>query len=199
VLQHLFANVHCCSVFRAGGSISSLNGISFLQTPPLSILIDQKLVETASRTSDGEKMKQAYTEQELFGICCSVGDDGLTLYGVDVNVQLDTPSSGKSFCCTTRSQFVLPLEMMTYGLTVLGYYYNVVINSVPNRTSCSLATLKFPNAPEEPTLIENEDMDDNVEPSAKRARLDPASISPPKDLMVEVEKFASILSATLDL
>ena len=72
-----------------------MDGISFLQAPPLSLLIDQTLTETASRTSDGEKMKQAHTTQEFFGICCSVGDDGLTLHGVNVTVQLDTPTSGK--------------------------------------------------------------------------------------------------------
>jgi hypothetical protein len=60
------------------------------------------------------------------------------------------------------------------------------------------------NAPEAPTLIENEDTDDGGEPSAKRVRLDPTTRSattpyPPKDLMVEVEKFASILSVTFDL
>lgn len=87
--NHLF-------VFRAGGIIPSLNGVDFVPAPPLSVLGDQNLIETASRTSDGEKMKQAHTEQELFGICCSVGDEGLTLYGLDVTVQLDTPTSGKS-------------------------------------------------------------------------------------------------------
>lgn len=81
----------------AGGNVDKLEGISFLPTPPVSLLVDQQLVEKSSVTTDGEKKKQAYTEQELFGISCSVDGDALTLYGTEMKVLLDTPSAGK-FC-----------------------------------------------------------------------------------------------------
>jgi hypothetical protein len=84
----------------AGGNVDTLEGISFLPAPPVSLLVDQQLVEKSSVTTDGEKKKQAYTEQELFGISCSVDGDALTLYGTEMKVQLDTPSAGKfrTFC-----------------------------------------------------------------------------------------------------
>jgi hypothetical protein len=81
----------------AGGNVDTLEGISFLPAPPVSLLVDQQLVEKNSVTTDGEKKKQAYTEQELFGISCSVDGDALTLYGTEMKVLLDTPNAGK-FC-----------------------------------------------------------------------------------------------------
>eukprot|EP00980_Cylindrotheca_fusiformis_P012669 scaffold3103_cov136-Cylindrotheca_fusiformis.AAC.7 len=78
----------------AGGALeASRDGIRFLPAPPLSLLIDQQFVETTERTSDGDKTQTIYTEQELFGTCCSVDDLALTMYGLKVNVKLDTPSS----------------------------------------------------------------------------------------------------------
>ena len=71
------------------------NGIRFLATPPLSILVDQELVERSETNRDGERKKEAHTTQELFAISCSVNNDGLTIYPIDVKVRLDTPSSGK--------------------------------------------------------------------------------------------------------
>ena len=78
----------------AGGNIETVEGISFLPAPPVSLLVDQQLIEKSSVTTDGEKKKQAYTEQELFGISCSVNADALTLYGTEMKVLLDTPSAG---------------------------------------------------------------------------------------------------------
>ena len=71
------------------------NGIRFLATPPLSILVDQELVERSETNRDGERKKDAHTTQELFAITCSVNNDGLTIYPIDIKVRLDTPSSGK--------------------------------------------------------------------------------------------------------
>lgn len=84
---------------RAGGSLepNRSNGKKFVPAPPLCLLIDQQLIETTQRTSDGDKTQKIYTEQELFGTCCTVDDAALTLYGVKVNTRLDTPSSGTKF------------------------------------------------------------------------------------------------------
>ena len=65
-----------------------------LSAPPPSLLIDQKLVEQASWTSDGERVKRSLAEQERFGICCSVDETlGLTLYGAEIKVEIESPSS----------------------------------------------------------------------------------------------------------
>ena len=82
---------------RAGASLepNKSNGKNFLPTPPLSLLVDQHMIETTQRTSDGDKTQMIYTEQELFGTCCSVDDTALTLYGLKINTRLDTPSSGR--------------------------------------------------------------------------------------------------------
>ena len=80
---------------RAGGVVESLNGINFLATPPISVLVDQKIIEHTTRTSDGEKFQQAYAEQDYFGVCCSVSDESLVLYGTEIKVLLDTPTSRK--------------------------------------------------------------------------------------------------------
>ncbi|CAJ1965692.1 unnamed protein product [Cylindrotheca closterium] len=69
------------------------NGKKFLLAPPLSLLIDQHMIETTQRTSDGDKTQKIYTEQELFGTCCAVDDSALTVYGLKINTRLDTPSS----------------------------------------------------------------------------------------------------------
>jgi hypothetical protein len=75
----------------------------------------------------------------------------------------------------------------------LSYIHAFVRPSVPNRTACSMVTLKAGSVviPE----------DNAGEPSAKRVRVESnggTSVSS-QDLMVEVESFASILSNTLDL
>ena len=63
-----------------------------------------------------------------------------------------------------------------------------------------MATLKpAADCTNDPTSIESDGDGENSEPLKKRARLDATATSPPKDLMVEVEKFAGILSATLEL
>jgi hypothetical protein len=67
---------------------------SFLPTPPLTLLIDQKLVENSSWTNDGDRVKQSFAQQELFGICCSVNESqGIVLYGSEIDVKLESPSS----------------------------------------------------------------------------------------------------------
>jgi hypothetical protein len=68
--------------------------IPFLPTPPLTVLIDQKLVENSSWTRDGDRVKETYTVQQLFGACCSVDEaHGVMLYGADIRVRLESPSS----------------------------------------------------------------------------------------------------------
>eukprot|EP00934_Nitzschia_sp_Nitz4_P004227 Nitzschia sp. Nitz4//scaffold89_size161592//34285//37170//NITZ4_002366-RA/size161592-processed-gene-0.5-mRNA-1//1//CDS//3329559580//4217//frame0 len=79
---------------RAGGNVPVLDGVTLLPTPPLALLIDQSLVQTVSRSSEGERIQQSRTEQELLGIGCRVDEvEGLTLYPLHLRVQLETPTS----------------------------------------------------------------------------------------------------------
>lgn len=94
----LFAHCHDCfslEYYRAGSSIESFDGIKFLSTPPVAILIDQKMIENSRRTSDGERITNLYIQQELFGVCCSVDEDALILYGTEIKVKLEKLNSGK--------------------------------------------------------------------------------------------------------
>jgi hypothetical protein len=92
----------------AGGAVPAVDGKVFLPAPPLSILVDQNLVETTARTSDGEKTKNAHTEQELFGVCCTTDDAALTLYGSTMFVRLDSPISIPNRTSLTLTSFQKP-------------------------------------------------------------------------------------------
>mgnify|MGYP005845856475 CR=1 FL=1 len=89
----------------AGEPLNTIDGAPLLPAPLLSILLDHRLIENETRTTDGEKKKTSYIEQQLFAIGCSATDQGLTLYPMDVTVHLDTPISGTfrvfvSFTCS---------------------------------------------------------------------------------------------------
>ena len=174
-------------VIRAGGNLETLDGISFLPAPPVSLLLDQQLVEKSSVTTDGERIKQAYTEQELFGISCSVNGEALTLYGTEMKVQLDTPSSCKYGYVRRNGRLLLSYD----------YFLAIVMFPVPNRSACSL--VEFSDVSQGVSLMNGSD--DSAR-AAKRVKLHsngdvtPADV---QDLMTEVERFASILSYTLQL
>ena len=82
-------------LFRAGEPLESVNGVSLLNAPLLTVLMDQQLIENETKRADGEKVKTSYIEQQLFSVGCSATADGLTLYALDVAVHLDTPTAGK--------------------------------------------------------------------------------------------------------
>lgn len=88
----------CCPC-RAGSTIDSADGDddnkSYIPAPPVSVVLDQKVVQTDSVSNEGEKKKNAYLERDLFALWCSAADDGIRLYGAKVKVHLDTPYSGK--------------------------------------------------------------------------------------------------------
>ena len=72
-----------------------MDGIKLIPSPPLSVLLDQQLIENESQSLDGEKKKTSYLEQQLFGVGCSSTADALTLYPLDITVVLDNPVAGK--------------------------------------------------------------------------------------------------------
>ena len=139
----------------AGEAITKLDGLEFLPIPPLSILVDQNIIETTSRTSDGEKVTRTHTEQELFSVCCSADDSGLTLHGATILVSLASPTA------------------------------------IPARTSISLTAFAASSSD-----IDSQEKDDD--PPAKRARTEVGDCAV-VNVMDEVERFAAILSETLEL
>jgi hypothetical protein len=93
----------------AAKTVGADPSLSFLPTPPLTLLIDQKLVEHSSWTRDGDRVKESYTEQELFGVCCSVDDcNGVVLYGAEMRVKLESPSSVPTRIDFSMINFVTP-------------------------------------------------------------------------------------------
>lgn len=87
----------CLLFFRAGDPLDRVDGVTLLNAPPLSVLLDQQLIENESKTADGEKKKTSYINQHLFAIGCAATPESLTLYPIDISVHLDTPVAGKSF------------------------------------------------------------------------------------------------------
>mmetsp|Transcript_23496 Transcript_23496/g.65361 ORF Transcript_23496/g.65361 Transcript_23496/m.65361 type:complete len:869 (-) Transcript_23496:36-2642(-) len=77
----------------AGETIDSMPGFSFFPTPPLSIVVDQQLIETSRTSSDGVSIKKSYLQQKLMGITFATSDQQLTLYPLDITVTIDNPSS----------------------------------------------------------------------------------------------------------
>jgi len=75
--------------------MESTDGHSFLNAPPISILLDQQLIETATTTSDGVSKKTSYLDQSFFAIACAVAENSLGLFPFDISVELDSPTSGK--------------------------------------------------------------------------------------------------------
>lgn len=74
--------------------ISSMNGATFVAAPPVSVLLDQQLVETAKTTSDGVNKKDSFLEQTFFSTTCSSNAERLVIFPLDIRIKLATPTSG---------------------------------------------------------------------------------------------------------
>jgi hypothetical protein len=89
--------------------LTSVDGIKLLPAPPLSVLLDQQLIENELHSLDGEKKKTSYLEQQLFGVACSSTPDALTLYPLDMSVVLESPVAGNYsrllVCATARLKY----------------------------------------------------------------------------------------------
>ena len=92
---------------RAGGPIGQkLQDIAFVPAPPLSIRLQQELVETSTTTSDGAPKKKSYLEQVLFALSCTMNDQGVMLVPLEIHTRLDTPASSKSSDCTLSTSLL---------------------------------------------------------------------------------------------
>ena len=77
----------------AGEALETASGIDLFPTPPLSIMLDQQVIESSKASSDGVSSKKMYLQQTLFALSFSCSSEALTLYPMTVSVHLDTPSS----------------------------------------------------------------------------------------------------------
>ncbi|GAX22632.1 hypothetical protein FisN_17Lh124 [Fistulifera solaris] len=75
------------------GTDKRLQGMSLLSVPPLSIRLDQELVERTVSSSDGVPKKDCHLEQILFSLSCRISNDGVVLVPLEVTVQLDSPAA----------------------------------------------------------------------------------------------------------
>lgn len=153
----------------AGGSLPTMNGIQFLACPPLALLVDQQLVETTTRKSDGERAKQSHTEQEFFGISCTASVDGLKLYGAEIHVRMDTPIAVPNRTKCTLSSF----------------QQGEAVKSFQSESESEISMESNVSSGEPPAKKLKSDGGDQPDKTS--------------DLMAEVEYFAAILSDTLEL
>ena len=77
----------------AGEALESASGLTLFPTPPLSILLDQQVIETTKSSSDGVSSKRSNLQQTLFALSFAFDNEALTLYPMTISVHLDTPSS----------------------------------------------------------------------------------------------------------
>jgi len=156
---------------------------SFLTAPPPSLLIDQKLVERVSVTSDGERVKRSLSEQERFGICCSVNEtDGLVLYGAEIKVEIESPSS-----VPTRKSF---------DLVPFVHAEEFDDSANPDSTWTNNGdTVGEEPPPSKRTKTENSNGDSNNLDNAGRKVV----VDETRDLIDEVKHFALILAETVGM
>ena len=164
-----------------------VDGVALLNAPPLSVLLDQQLIENESKTADGEKKKTSYIEQHLIAIACASTAENLTLYPIDISVHLDTPVAGKA-----SAWFESPRR---YRLS--SHFKSSPFHAAPRRVHSSLAELK-------PLPADDDAMNgSDVGYPAKRKKISDdngsATASPRmQELSAEVERFATLLSNEID-
>ena len=155
---------------------------SFLTAPPPSILLDQKLVDHTSWTADGERKKRSIAEQERFGICCSVNESNLVVYGADIQVELESPSS-----IPTRTSFQLVPFLVNKN--------NMIEGGEPSQEKERPRKRVKTDTNNEMTTTTTSNGSGNSKDESSLSDI----VTKPKDLLDEVEYFASILSDTIGI
>eukprot|EP00529_Nitzschia_sp_RCC80_P003920 CAMPEP_0113491232 /NCGR_PEP_ID=MMETSP0014_2-20120614/27452_1 /TAXON_ID=2857 /ORGANISM="Nitzschia sp." /LENGTH=1050 /DNA_ID=CAMNT_0000385021 /DNA_START=51 /DNA_END=3203 /DNA_ORIENTATION=+ /assembly_acc=CAM_ASM_000159 len=152
----------------AASPASSDSKSGLIPTPPLGVFIDQKIVEENIPGNIDSRLKQSHASQAIFGMFCSVDEtNGLTIHPANITVRFISPSSP-----------VLP-------------------------TRTNLSWTKFASVAQNGT-DKHDETTTTQEPSTKRLKtIDRNGGAPPTsadkiiDLMVEVERFATIISKTV--
>jgi hypothetical protein len=169
---------------RAGDAIESFDGYKFLNAPPISILLDQQLLEMSMEhsTSDVTRNKKVtYIEQSLLGIGCTVDKSTpLTLFPFHITIKLDSITSTPQRKDCTALSFTLPNRADTTTGSH-GQSGNSLNGS--EKTNGTYSTSR-------PSKRQRFDEDRN-ESSHKRN-------SEMVDVMAEVTYFAEIIATTLE-
>jgi hypothetical protein len=163
---------------RAGDAIENLDGYKYLLAPPISVLLDQQIVETQQEQSisDVTRKKKSYIEQSLFAISCSVDKrTPLTLFPFHVTIKLDSITSTPQRKSCTSLLFTLP---KTNKHTQEHNVTDIVQNINGNATSRPLKKQRC------------REIQDDISRSVLCAEM--------VDVMVEVTRFAEIIVSTLE-
>jgi hypothetical protein len=78
-----------------------------LSTPPIGIVLDQRVIENNQNASDGVNKKVTSIEQSLFAFTCSVDDSALKIIPLDITVKLDSISAIPQRNSCNLTNFVL--------------------------------------------------------------------------------------------
>ena len=78
--------------------MEKIDDLLLVAAPPLSICLQQELVETSNTTSDGVSTKNSHLEQALFCLSCSVTNEGVMMVPLEIETRLDNPASGTYVC-----------------------------------------------------------------------------------------------------
>jgi hypothetical protein len=81
----------------SGGSITEEGPFRFIPVPPLSIIMNQQLVEHNFTDTNGEQSSAIKLERELSGIIASISREALTLHLLDITCQVDSVVAGRLF------------------------------------------------------------------------------------------------------
>jgi hypothetical protein len=88
----------------AGDPIASIDGMSFLPTPPLSVLLDQELIE-GQTTADAVTKKTVHMHQSQYSFVVSVSEDFLRIVPLEISVLVYSPSTPPTRVAVSSSQF----------------------------------------------------------------------------------------------
>lgn len=97
--------------YSAGDPVGSLDGFRMLSSPPIGIVLDQRIIENNQSASDGVNKKVTSIEQSIFALACAVDELALTIIPFDVTVKLDSISAiPHRNSCTLMSFSALNVE-----------------------------------------------------------------------------------------
>lgn len=74
----------------SGGPITGEGSSPFIPIPPLSIIMNQQLVEQITSDTNGDNCSAIKLEREMSGIIASISPDALTLHLLDITSQIDS-------------------------------------------------------------------------------------------------------------
>jgi hypothetical protein len=97
-----------------GGPIElAESGVTFISAPPIAIIVDQEIVQDQIVSSDGILRKSSHVDQLLIGFTCSITDEGVCVYPLDIEMAMSAVPERKF---VALSKFVEPLTTNNLAL-----------------------------------------------------------------------------------